>query len=87
MINRTPCIVLVAFATTALLFAAASYAANESKDLPIDTSKLVINAEGCIATGPDGKPFKLPVANEAGQILIPKGSHFSEQCFASDGNH
>ena len=41
---------------------------------------LTLDARGCVATFPDGKPLQLR-ADSGGQILIPKGSTFTPECF------
>jgi hypothetical protein len=42
---------------------------------------LALNAKGCVAGGPDGKPLQLPEHAASGQVLIPRGSTFTPECF------
>ena len=49
-----------------------------SKDI---AQTLVLDASGCVATGPDGNPLQLPAPTAGGQISIPKGSTFTLECF------
>lgn len=58
-------------------------ALNKGKDMRGQT--LALNATGCVAKGPDGKPLQLPVHPESGQVLIPKGSTFTPECFHDEG--
>ena len=50
-----------------------------AKDMRSQT--LALNAKGCVAGGPDGNPLQLPEHLASGQVLIPKGSTFTAECF------
>ena len=46
---------------------------------------LTLNAKGCVASGPDRKPLQLPAGPAGEQLVIPKGSTFTPECFRSKG--
>ena len=50
-----------------------------AKDLRVPT--LALNAPGCVANGPDGKPLHLPEISAGGRFVIEKGSTFTSECF------
>lgn len=47
-------------------------------------SVLVLNARGCEAKDPNGKPLQPPKKYEGGKFFIPKGSTFTPQCFSNE---
>lgn len=58
-------------------------ALSKSKDMQGQT--LALNVSGCVAKGPDGKPLQLPAQPTNGQVLIPKGSTSTSECFHNEG--
>lgn len=58
-------------------------ALSKAKDMPGQT--LALNASGCVAKGPDGKPLQLPEHPASGQVMIQKGSTFTSECFNDEG--
>lgn len=93
----TICGVLVAMVVGVAVLAAMAYSLSQKLDAawessehpvvtnlvgPVSANLLTLQADGCVAKGPDGGPFRLgPVIN--GAIVIPKGSSFTAACFQS----
>jgi len=45
--------------------------------------ELMLNAPGCVATTGDGKPFSFPASAASSDLLIPKGTRFTAECFST----
>ena len=44
---------------------------------------LVLDAPDCVATTGDGEPFSLPAIAAGSEVLIPKGTRLTSQCFTT----
>ncbi|MGG5276276.1 hypothetical protein [Pseudomonas syringae pv. coryli] len=47
--------------------------------------RLIIDAPGCVITGPDGKSLKDKFVPGQSKVLIPEGTTFNSYCFPDSG--
>lgn len=83
--KQSMCVALLSFATMLAGCDGATEKAQGEVPRDMEGQTLALDAPGCVATGPDGKPLQLPENVTSGPVVIPLGSTLTLECFPDVG--